>query len=280
MKKSVYSLLLIDKHAAIFKRSGQEWASESISGESWHSTSSVNELAQLINKFNKKINSNYQLSQVSLTVVYDDSFTGQIGELATILHECKCEQWQLISYAMLAKDAQANEGHQFYSALDQIWVLRTLLPVLYHRYYQFTDTSVLIDESGKRERVMADHKLENKRLSVELNDLKMQVQTLKQQVNAQHKLDLEQLFCFLPLFYKNVWTIINPEQIALLSGNLIDQINIKSPYREPDKSTLLALKKKFLSLSIQQQSHIVEFCLRIEHPLEVRSTMASFLEDA
>jgi hypothetical protein len=280
MEKSVYSLLLIDKHSTIFKRSGQEWINESISGESWLSISSTNELVQLITKFNRKINSNYQLNKVSLTVVYDTNFTDKIVELASILHEYKCEQWQLISYAMLAKHAQAKEGHQFYSSLDHTWILTALLPVLYHRYYQFTDTSLLVDESGKRECVMESHKLEDKRLSVELNDLKMQVQTLKQQVNIQHKLDLEQLFCFLPLFYKNVWTIINPEQIALLSGNLITQINIKSPYREPDKSTLLALKKQFLRLSIQQQNNIVDFCLGIEHPLEVRSAMASFLEDA
>ena len=280
MEKSVYSLLIIDKHAAIFKRSGQEWANESISGESWHSISSSNELVQLITKLNRKINSNYQLNQVSLTVVYDNSFTEKIGELASILHECKCEQWQLIGYPVLAKNAQAKEGHQSFASLDQTWVLTVLLPVLYHRYYQFTDTSLQVEESGKRERMMENHKSEDKRLSLELNDLKMQVKTLKQQVNVQHKLDLEQLFCFLPLFYKNVWTIINPEQIALLSGNLITEINIKSPYREPDKSTLLALKKQFTMLSKQQQSNIVDFCLRIEHPLEVRSAMQSFLEDA
>ncbi|WP_299792314.1 hypothetical protein [uncultured Shewanella sp.] len=280
MEKSVYSLLLIDKHAAFFKRSGQEWGNETISGESWHLASSSNELLQLITKLNKKINSEYQLEKVSLTLVYDNSFASKIGELASILHEYKCQQWQLLSYPLLAKHAHAEEGYQSHSSLDQSWVLTALLPVLYHRYYQFTDTSLSVEENGRQERVVEHHRSEEQRLSVELNDLKMQVETLKQQVNIQHKLDLEQLLCFLPLFYKEVWTVVNPEQIALLSGNLITKINIKSPYRDPDKSTLLALKKQFLRLSIQQQSNIVDFCLRIEHPLEVRSEMESFLEDA
>lgn len=278
MEKSVYSLLLIDKHATIFKKNGQGWVNECISGESWHSLSSSSELVQLITKFNRKVNSDFQLNNMVLTVIYDNDFSEKISDLASILHEFKCEEWQLISYAMLAKHAQAKDGYQSFSSLDQSWIITVLLPVLYNRHH----TYLISEELGNRdnqERKIGCHEEKEKRLSEELNKLRLQIQSLKLQVNIQHKLDLEQLFCFLPLFYKDVWTIINPEQIALLSGNLITQINIKSPYREPDKSTLLVLKKQFVRLSNQQQTNIIDFCLRIEHPLEVRREMQSFLEE-
>ncbi|MFG0729165.1 hypothetical protein [Photobacterium damselae] len=276
MNKLLYSLLLIDKHTAIVKKTAQGWIYEAISGENWHSISSGNELINIIKKFNDKINSQYNLNKIQLTVVYDDSFSEQINQLAEILIEYHCEQWQLINYSIIAKLAGEKKCHENYLSLDKDWIISVLLPVIESRLYQ----------DGKKnfelKMVNTDGKLVNnereKELQEKINELQRQVTCLKQQINIQYKIDFEQLLCYLPLFYKDVWTVINPEQIALLSGNLITEINIKSPYREPDKSTLLALKKQFLRLSQQQQRYILDFCLTLEHPLEIRRDMQSILE--
>lgn len=275
MSKSLYSLLLIDKHAAIVKKTAQGWLYEAISGENWNPVLSENELINVITKFERKINSQYKLSQVQLTVVYDKNSTCYINKLAEILQEYHCEQWQLISYSIISKLANAKNGYDCFSSLDKDWIISVLLPVIDFRLYQEGEkiANVKVNTEGKSE-----HKESEKGLLAKVNDLQRQIVHLKQQVNIQHKIDFEQLLCFLPLFYKDVWTVVNPEQIALLSGNLITEINIKSPYREPDKSTLLSLKKQFLRLSQQQQRHILDFCLTLEHPLEIRREMQFILE--
>ena len=97
MSKSLYSLLLIDKHAAIVKKTAQGWLYEAISGENWNPVLSENELINVITKFERKINSQYKLNKVQLTVVYDNNSTCYINKLAEILQEYNCEQWQLIN---------------------------------------------------------------------------------------------------------------------------------------------------------------------------------------
>lgn len=143
MSKSLYSLLLIDKHAAIVKKTAQGWAYEAISGENWNPVLSENELINVITKFERKINSQYKLNKVQLTVVYDNNSTCYINKLAEILQEYNCEQWQLINYSIISKLANAKNGYECFSSLDKDWILSVLLPVIEFRLYQENDN---IDE--------------------------------------------------------------------------------------------------------------------------------------
>ncbi|PHR55789.1 MAG: hypothetical protein COA47_13675 [Robiginitomaculum sp.] len=272
MQKSVYSLVLINSQAAFFKQNVACWVIEPISGEVWNDVENESQLQNIIKKFNHRLNSEHDLKHVSLQVTYDDSYHGLIAALAASLHQLKCDDWQLFCYKPLLSRVSVAYGLPDENSLDN-YLLTKLLPLLSNSF-NYQDDSLVVE----KQRAEQSHHDDMAMLQQTKSSMERQIQELKQQVNIQHKLDFEQLLCFLPLFYKNVWNTLTPEDLAILSGNLIQKINIQSPYHEPDKNTVLVLKKRFTRLSDSHQQSIIQFCHTLEHPLSIRHEMSVYLE--
>ncbi|NRB81418.1 MAG: hypothetical protein HRU38_22605 [Saccharospirillaceae bacterium] len=272
MQKSVYSLVLINSQAAFFKQNVACWVIEPISGETWNDVENELQLKNIITKFNARQNSENDLKQVSLHVTYDDACNHLLSALATSLYQHQCNDWQLFCYKPLLSRVSVSYGLPDEDCLDNYLVTK-LLPLLSDSF-NYQDDSLIIE----KQRAELSHQDDMATLQHIKSSMEQQIQVLRQQVNIQHKLDLEQLLCFLPLFYKNVWNTLTPQDLAILSGNLIQEINIKSPYHEPDKNTVLVLKKRFTRLSDSHQQSIIQFCHTLEHPLSIRHEMSVYLE--
>lgn len=272
MQKSVYSLVIIDNRAAFFKQTGTAWATEQISGETWLDAKRESQVQNMVKKLSERLNSEHDLKQVSLQVAYDESSNHLLATLANTLYQHQCNDWQLFCYKPLLSRVSVAYGKPDATSLDD-YLLTKLLPLLSDSF-NYQDDNLIVE----KQRAELSHQDDMATLQHIKSSMEREIQALKQQVNIQHKLDLEQLLCFLPLFYKDVWNTLTPEDLAVLSGNLIQKINIQSPYHEPDKNTVLTLKKRFMRLSENQQQSIIQFCHTLEHPLSVRHEMSNYLE--
>lgn len=111
----------------------------------------------------------------------------------------------------------------------------------------------------------------------EIGALRAENQQLRSQLATQERSGLEQLLVFLPVIFRNFWSVVRPDELALLAGTF--QVpNIPSPYPEPSADTITTLKQRFLQLSEHQQASIIGFCRELQHRLEIRSEMRDLMK--
>jgi hypothetical protein len=107
----------------------------------------------------------------------------------------------------------------------------------------------------------------------ELQQLKIENQQLRQQLAQIKSPPMEKLLVFLPAFFKDFWSYVSPNELALLVGTLkVPQL--PSIVSAPDNATVTAMRDKFLQLPKQDQDHIGSFALQLQkshqlkwHPL-------------
>ena len=93
------------------------------------------------------------------------------------------------------------------------------------------------------------------------------------EIEKQENPPMEQLLTFLPAFFKDFWSYVSPNDLAILVGTLkVPQL--PSIMVSPDTATILAMRDKFLQLSEQDQWRIGTFSVQIQkshqlkwHPL-------------
>lgn len=103
----------------------------------------------------------------------------------------------------------------------------------------------------------------------ELQQLKIENQQLRQQLEKQENPPMEQLLTFLPAFFKDFWSYVSPNDLAILVGTLkVPQL--PSIMVSPDTATILAMRDKFLQLSEQDQWRIGTFSVQIQKSHQLR----------
>jgi hypothetical protein len=111
----------------------------------------------------------------------------------------------------------------------------------------------------------------------ELRELRRENQLLRAQLAQQGKAPLESLLVFLPIIYRNFWSVVRPDELAALAGTLRIPA-IPSPYPEPDSALVSAMRKRFKQLPDQERAALVDFCHQLPFRLTVRSEMRDLLE--
>ena len=123
-----------------------------------------------------------------------------------------------------------------------------------------------------------------------LRRLQREVTTLNAEIAQlqQHKSDLQaeleqlgvaridHLLVFLPVFFRNFWTVVRPDELALMCGRL-DVPELRSPYLEPSPETVQFMKCRFQALAEADREPIVTLCRSLRHRLHVRAEMRELL---
>lgn len=105
--------------------------------------------------------------------------------------------------------------------------------------------------------------------------LQQEAARLEQDIARLHKVKADQLLVFVPIFFRNFWTYISPDEFAVLCGRL-DAPQIASPYLEPSSDTVLLMKARFKALDATDRDQVLALCGALRHRLHVRAEMREF----
>jgi len=87
---------------------------------------------------------------------------------------------------------------------------------------------------------------------------------------------LELLLVFLPVFFRQFWTEVRPEEVAMMCG-LVEVPSIPSPYPEPSRDTVRHMKRRFMELDLADRERILVLCRDLAPRLQVRTEMRPLL---
>ena len=119
-----------------------------------------------------------------------------------------------------------------------------------------------------------------KRIGIdEIRQLRQENRELRDQLARERLPSMESLLVFLPIIYRNFWSDVRPDELALLAG-LLDVPAVPSPYLEPSVETVAAMKKRFLQLPARERASLIAFCRQLPYQLTVRAQMRELLENA
>lgn len=271
--KNTFVIILLQGKAAIFTLNKNKWMNEPINSEEWQIIqNSSTDIKLLVRSLNERINSQDKLHNTSIYILSDREQISCIPSLTNELINYNCDDFQLLQFSTVYQKANVISFCELKSINDE-WLCNTLLPTL-AIYLNYADDTL------DQERIIADqdHQTYIVKLETEKTQLKAQLVELKTAVQALSLPKVEQLLIYMPLFYKNVWSEIKPEDFALLTGNVFDIPAIPSPYREPDVSTQLTLKKRFNKMPSTEKNKIVTFCQQLQHKLTIRPEFTELLE--
>lgn len=109
-------------------------------------------------------------------------------------------------------------------------------------------------------------------VSRELAQLKAEKSVLEDELQLLRQPDIEHLLVFLPAIYRNFWSVIRPDEVAMLAGTF-KAINVPSPYPDPTPDTVLVMKGRLKALAPSERDKIMDFCRSLQHRLQIRPEM-------
>ncbi|MGZ5177601.1 MAG: hypothetical protein ACXWC0_14770 [Burkholderiales bacterium] len=113
-------------------------------------------------------------------------------------------------------------------------------------------------------------------LNGEIAQLHNEKSNLQVEIKQLGAAKIDHLLVFLPVFFRNFWTVIRPDELAMMCGRL-DVPEVKSPYLEPSSDTVRFMKNRFNALDVADQEQVLAFCRGLQHRLTVRTEMREFL---
>lgn len=106
----------------------------------------------------------------------------------------------------------------------------------------------------------------------ELAQLQTEKAALEEELQQLRLPDVEHLLVFLPAIYRNFWSVVRPDEVAMLAGTF-RAITVPSPFPEPTPDTVLAMKQQLRSLDPAEKEKLLAFCRSLPHRLQVRPEM-------
>lgn len=275
--KQYYTIVVLNHNVAIYSNAGKEaaWISVLINGEEWTPVNSKEDLAGVIHHFNYDLNLTNDLKGYSVVVLYETEHIQLLEEISLILSGLQCTDWQVLAWEIIAQRASdVNPIPAFVNdCLDPDWMRSTAMPTLEAMlcFHEQALASELTRVRAKHEETKEDLQKQRFQLEQELELLRKQIKTIQQP-------NIESLLVYLPVIYRNFWTHIKPEDLALLAGTY-DIPDIPSPYPEPDDNTIAIMKKRLQNLPDSELQKIKSFCQEMTHRLTMRPEMKFLLED-
>lgn len=182
-------------------------------------------------------------------------------------------QVQALALAPLQQRAQVTR-QPVETVPDTAWCEQCLLPLLDAMLQSRLD---LLSEAQREQ--MQEHEQNIEKLQERLRRLKIENATLQAKADVLQAAPMEHLVTFLPLFFRNFWEKIRPDELAHLAGKLTVP-TIPSPCLDLSPEVVRQLKVKFKALPGSAQDKIIGMVEQLRHiqKNDVRVEMLDFLE--
>ena len=281
-----YSLFLLDE-VILFQKDDTNWRTVPIFGEQSNRLTYPQAAATIISELNDHINSQQELSNIELYIIYDKNSSEQLVPLASKLQALQCNNWQLLSWQPLWQKAitikpnnnEKEKCSKFQVNKNMDWLLQTVLPLMDSL---FGFESVPLQFQQDSEQTMQTTVKQNygdviAQLNAEKTKLQNTVNRLQQQAVTLNTSSVEKLTTFLPVIYRNFWNTVKPTDLGLLVGTY-QMPEIPSPFPEPTADTISMMRKQFLALPESDKDKIIQFCQQMTHPVQIRPEFQSVIE--
>ena len=192
-------------------------------------------------------------------------------------------QWPLWLAFLSPQAAPATDQQTQDLAHLQAWVQASLLPQLMPVQGLASAAHTLEKQAAHWQAQLEHCQQEKAALAFDKAALIQEVAELRQALQDQQakavyqptNLSLEGLVTYLPIIYKEFWSTIRPDELALLASSL--QVpEVPSPIREPSAGVIEVMKKRLQALPPSQQTQIRAFCQSLPKQPQVRAEMAFF----
>ncbi len=110
------------------------------------------------------------------------------------------------------------------------------------------------------------------RVKGELEQVRAEKAALEEEVKLLRLPDVEHLLVYLPAIYRNFWTAVRPDEVAMLAGTF-KPITVPSPFPDPTPDTVLVMKQRLKAMAPVDREKILAFCRGLQHQLHIRPEM-------
>ncbi|MBB1488628.1 hypothetical protein [Oceanospirillum sediminis] len=288
-------LVLIKHQGALFAflRTEQGWKLQPIRGEQSMPASSDGCWQKALDELNDMLTNDQGFSHYSVVLVSDQEGLLMGDRLFKVVNHHHITDVQVIKLSWLSERSGTRVPDQ--QNID--WLLQYVLPELVIVKSQGTEES---NEDTQSPELQAAHAQiqrqqqhieqlvqQEKDLTQQLKSKSQELQTVQTDLQGLRKrsenlysgdLNLQQLTTLLPALYKNFWSNIRPDELALLADTT-EVPQVGSSYLEPSDFVIQSQKKKLLALDSQQKRQLQNFCYQLPRQFTPRPEMQFFFED-
>ncbi|WP_338844541.1 hypothetical protein V8J88_12935 [Massilia sp. W12] len=229
--------------------------------------------AYVMQQIKQQLHNPADLRQIDIVLLFSKTGQNALPDFFKAASSHGFGQVQALALAPLTQRTQV--ARQTIDAVsDTAWCLECLLPLLDAMLQSRLD--LLSD--AQREQTYA-HEKNIEQLQERLRRLKVENAALQARADALQAAPMEHLVTFLPLFFRNFWEKIRPDELAHLAGKLSFP-TIPSPCPDLSPEVIRQLKVKFKTLPGSAQGKIIGMVeqLRNIQKQDIRVEMLDFLE--
>lgn len=254
-----FIIFILPESAQIFNLENHKWQSVAIYGEVQFSLHEK-KLSDLWERLSEHLNRGNQLASAELLLLYRQDALPHLKGISDALALMQCQNWQIVRLEHYLQAARIEHPTPHNMA--------NLLPYL---------NTLLAEDVSAWQETQTEYEATMNAMQGDKEKMQQEIQKLQQTIAAMGRSETEFLVSFLPIIYKDFWHRISPSDLALLNHDFCIP-SIASPFSEPAEATILTMKKRLYALPQKDQDKLRNFCLQLEHRLQVRPEMKDFLE--
>ena len=272
----IVAILVDSDYAICFQfNSNRTWETVRLQGERTHCIEDRG-IFPILQEINEQLNAESELSDVHFYVLYADDAKHLKDSFSKTFQDFGCNRFEYRSLQILHNSitpAVANDAldtAHILSAKNDLWLKEFLLPLLLaeEKVSPIKNNTVTVSDNSAD--VIAS-------LRSSLAEKEAEIENLRVQLNKVRLPNMEHLLTYLPMFYRNFFGTVRPDELALLAGTYKIP-KIESPFPEPSADTIATLRQRFNQLPENDRECVINWCRTLTHRLSLRPEMRNLIK--
>ena len=272
----IVAILVDSDYAICFQfNSNRTWETVRLQGERTHCIEDRG-IFPILQEINEQLNAESELSDVHFYVLYADDAKHLKDSFSKTFQDFGCNRFEYRSLQILHNSitpAVANDAldtAHILSAKNDLWLKEFLLPLLLaeEKVSPIKNNTVTVSDNSAD--VIAS-------LRSSLAEKEAEIENLRVQLNKVRLPNMEHLLTYLPMFYRNFFGTVRPDELALLAGTYKIP-KIESPFPEPSADTIATIRQRFNQLPENDRECVINWCRTLTHRLSLRPEMRNLIK--